>query len=101
MKTGPDSFSQETCHGHDRHSCNRSWPVQQLCVLARHSRGNTRAAETDGRGRITRRGPRLLRAVLVECAWYSLPYNAWARDTWLRLQANGLSKRKAIVALAR
>ena len=56
---------------------------------------------TDRRGRITRRGPKLLRAALVECAWCSLRYNRWARDTWLRLQANGLSKKKALVALAR
>jgi transposase len=56
---------------------------------------------TDRRGRITRRGPKLLRAALVECAWCSLRYNAWARAAWLRLQANGLSKKKAVVALAR
>jgi transposase len=59
------------------------------------------SGETDRRGRITRRGPKLLRAALVECAWCSLRYNAWARGTWLRLQQNGLSKKKAIVALAR
>jgi transposase len=59
------------------------------------------SGETDRRGRITRRGPRLLRAALVECAWCCLRYNAWARETWLRLQANGLSKKKAVVALAR
>jgi transposase len=59
------------------------------------------SGETDRRGRITRRGPKLLRAALVECAWCSLRYNPWARNTWLRLQANGLSKKKAVVALAR
>ncbi len=59
------------------------------------------SGETDRRGRITRRGPRLLRAALVECAWCSLRYNAWARATWRRLQANGCSKKKAVVALAR
>lgn len=59
------------------------------------------SGQTDRRGRITRRGPQLLRAALVECAWCSLRYNAWARATWLRLQANGLSKKKAVVALAR
>jgi len=42
-----------------------------------------------------------LRSALVECAWYSLRYNAWVKETWLRLQANGLSEKKAIVALAR
>jgi transposase len=59
------------------------------------------SGETDRRGRITRRGPKLLRSALVECAWCSLRYNAWSRGTWLRLRANGLSKKKAVVALAR
>jgi len=36
---------------------------------------------TDRRGRITRRGPTLLRAALVECAWCGLRYNPWARAT--------------------
>ena len=55
----------------------------------------------DRRGRITKRGPKLLRAALVECAWCSLRYNRWALATWQRLVANGLSKKKAIIALAR
>jgi transposase len=59
------------------------------------------SGETDRKGRITRRGPKLLRAALVEAAWCSLRYNAWARATWRRLVANGLSKKKAVVALAR
>ena len=59
------------------------------------------SGQTDRRGCITRRGPRLLRAALVECAWCSLRYNAWARKKWLDLQTNGVSKKKAIVALAR
>ena len=59
------------------------------------------SGETDRRGRITRRGPKLLRAALVECAWCSLRYNPWARAVWLRLQQNGCSKKKAVVALAR
>jgi transposase len=59
------------------------------------------SGETDRRGRITRRGPRLLRAALVECAWCSLRYNAWSRAVWLGLQGNGVSKKKAVVALAR
>jgi transposase len=59
------------------------------------------SGEADRRGRITRRGPKLLRAALVECAWCGLRYNAWARATWLRLQADGLSEKKAVVALAR
>jgi transposase len=37
------------------------------------------SGESDRKGRITRRGPALLRKLLVECAWVMLRYNAWAR----------------------
>ena len=36
------------------------------------------SGETDRRGRITRRGPGLLRKVLVEAAWLMQRYNPWA-----------------------
>lgn len=38
---------------------------------------------------------------VVECAWCSLRYNAWARQVWLRLVNKGIDKKEAIVALAR
>ena len=56
---------------------------------------------TDRRGRITKRGPKLLRAALVECVWCCRRSNAWALAVWQRLRANGVSRKKAIVALAR
>jgi transposase len=56
---------------------------------------------TDRRGRVTKRGPKVLRSALVECAWCSLRYNAWALATWKRLTGRGVGKKKAIVALAR
>jgi transposase len=60
------------------------------------------SGESDRRGRITRRGPALLRKLLVECAWCSLRYNDWARATYLRLTHGGKVRRKqAVVALAR
>jgi transposase len=59
------------------------------------------SGQTDRRGKITKRGSKLLRSALVECAWCALRYNAWALQMWQRLQANGVSKKKAIVALAR
>lgn len=59
------------------------------------------SGETDRRGRITKRGSKILRSALVECAWCSLRYNAWALGVWQRLRGNGLSKKKAVVALAR
>jgi transposase len=80
---------------------NRFANARQVSAYAGLVPRQYQSGETDRRGRITRRGPKLLRAALVECAWCSLRYNPWARTTWLRLQANGLSKKKAIVALAR
>jgi transposase len=60
------------------------------------------SGETDHRGRITRRGPALLRKLLVECAWAMLRYNVWARATYQRLTHGGKThKKQAVVALAR
>ena len=60
------------------------------------------SGELDRRGRITRRGPALLRKLLVECAWVMLRYNGWARAVYLRLTHGGKARKKqAIVALAR
>jgi transposase len=60
------------------------------------------SGDTDRRGRITRRGPALLRKLLVECAWAMLRYNSWARAVYLRLTHGGKThKKQAIVALAR
>ena len=60
------------------------------------------SGEMDRRGRITKRGPALLRKMLVECAWCMIRYNAWARGIYLRLTGGGQRRKKqAIVALAR
>jgi transposase len=60
------------------------------------------SGEQDRRGRITRRGPRLLRTMLVECSWCLLRYNAWARAVYQRISRGLKSRRRqAIVALAR
>jgi transposase len=60
------------------------------------------STDTDHRGRITKRGPRTLRKLLVECAWCMLRYNAWARSVYRRLTHGGKTRKKqAIVALAR
>jgi transposase len=56
----------------------------------------------DRKGRITRRGPHLLRKVLVEAAWLMLRYNAWAARLFARLTRGQKARRKpALVALAR
>jgi transposase len=60
------------------------------------------STDTDHRGRITKRGPRTLRKLLVECAWVMLRYNRWARAVYQRLTHGGKTRQKqAIVALAR
>jgi len=59
------------------------------------------SGETDRRGRITKRGPALLRKLLVECAWVMLRYNSWARAVYQRLSRGKARKKQAIVALAR
>jgi transposase len=60
------------------------------------------SGETDRRGRITRRGPAVLRKVLVQAAWAMLRYNAWAKAVFARLTKGGKTRRKqAIVARAR
>jgi transposase len=60
------------------------------------------SGELDRRGRITKRGPALLRKMLVECAWCMIRYNAWARGIYQRLTGGGQRRKKqAIVALAR
>src|SRR5262245_16963118 len=55
---------------------------------------------TDRKGTITRRGPRLLRKLLVECAWCPLRYNPWAREVYGRLTAGGTSRKKPAVGAA-
>ena len=59
------------------------------------------STETDHRGRITKRGPRTLRKLLVECAWVMLRYNSWAQSVYERLSRGRARKKQAIVALAR
>jgi len=60
------------------------------------------SGETDRNGRITKRGSRLLRTMLLECAWMSLRYNPWARATYDRIHGGQQTrKKKAAIALAR
>ena len=60
------------------------------------------SGELDRRGRISKRGPALLRKMLVECAWCMVRYSAWARGIYQRLTGGGQRRKKqAIVALAR
>jgi transposase len=57
--------------------------------------------EDDRRGRISKRGPAVLRKLLVQCAWAMLRYNPWARAVYDRLCRGKARKKQAIIALAR
>jgi len=59
------------------------------------------SGEDDRRGRITKRGPAILRKLLVQCAWCMLRYNRWARSVFERLSRGQARKKQAVVALAR
>ena len=60
------------------------------------------SGETNYLGKITRRGPRLLRSALVEVAWAMLRYNPWAAELFKRICGGQKTRRKqAIVAVAR
>ncbi len=60
------------------------------------------SGEMDRQGRITKRGSRLLRTLLVECAWVSTRYNKWAQQFYARVHGGQKTRRKkAGVALAR
>ena len=59
------------------------------------------SGEVDRRGRITKRGPAILRKLLVQAAWAMLRYNPWARAVYARLSRGKARKKQAVVALAR
>jgi transposase len=62
----------------------------------------SQSGETDRNGHITRRGPSLLRGMLIEVAWMVYRNNQWARDFVNRVSRGIKARRKiAIVALAR
>jgi transposase len=75
---------------------------QQVSAYAGLVPRQYQSGESDRRGRITRRGPGVLRKLLVECAWAMRRDNAWARAAYARLTRGGVTRKKpAVVALAR
>ena len=60
------------------------------------------SGNTNRHGRISKRGSRLLRTLLVECAWCSIQYNQWSKETYERIAGGSPTrKKKAAVAMAR
>ena len=96
---GPRTAEAVAAYLHDpsRFTTGKQVSAYSGLVPRQHQSG-----EMDRRGRITRRGPALLRKLLVECAWCMLRYNGWARSVYLRLTGGGQRRKKqAIVAVAR
>jgi transposase len=96
---GPRTAEAVAAHLGDPH---RFGSAKQVGAYAGLVPKQYQSGVTDRKGRITRRGPGVLRKLLVECAWCMLRYNPWARAVYARLTAGGTTrKRPAIVALAR
>jgi transposase len=96
---GPRTAEAVAAHLYDPH---RFASAKEVSAYAGLVPRQFQSGECDRRGRITRRGPALLRKLLVECAWCALRYNRWARGVYLRLSRNGsVRKKQAIVAVAR
>ena len=96
---GPRTAETVAAYLHDapRFQSSKQVSAYSGLVPRQHQSG-----EMDRRGRITKRGPALLRKLLVECAWCMIRYNAWARGIYQRLTGGGRRRKKqAIVALAR
>jgi transposase len=95
---GPRTAEAVAAHLHDPHRFRTGKQVSAYAGLVPRQ---FQSGECDRRGRITKRGPALLRKLLVECAWAMLRYNAWARAVYLRLSRGKARKKQAIVAVAR
>jgi transposase len=56
----------------------------------------------DRRGRISKKGNGLLRAMLIQASWQSLRYNPYFREMYVRISGtSNTNRKKAIVAVAR
>ncbi|HZY87938.1 MAG TPA: IS110 family transposase [Gemmataceae bacterium] len=95
---GPRTAEAIVAHLHDPRRFDSGKQVSAYVGLVPRQ---YQSGELDRRGRITRRGPALLRKLLVECAWVMLRYNSWARAVYRRLSRGKARKKQAIVALAR
>lgn len=88
---GPRTAEAVVAHLHEP---KRFQTGKQVSAYAGMVPRQYQSGETDHRGRISKRGPALLRKMLVECTWCLLRYNAWARTVWQRLTRGGKVRRK-------
>jgi len=81
---------------------NRFQNARQVSAYAGLVPRQHQSGETNRMGKITRRGPRVLRAALVEAAWAMLRYNSWASALYKRICGGQKTRKKqAIIAVAR
>ena len=60
------------------------------------------SGETDRNGRISKRGPSLVRSLLVQAAWSAVRHSEWAKSVYERISGKQKTrKKKAAIALAR
>ena len=60
------------------------------------------SGETDRNGRISKRGPSLVRTLLVQAAWSAVRHSEWAKNVYERISGKQKTrKKKAAIALAR
>ena len=60
------------------------------------------SGETDRNGRISKRGPGLVRTLLVQAAWSAVRHSDWAKSVYERISGKQKTrKKKAAIALAR
>jgi transposase len=96
---GPRTAEAVAAYLHDPHRFQKDKQVSAYGGLVPRQ---YQSGEVDRRGRISKRGPAILRKLLVQAAWAMLRYNPWARAVYARLSHGGKTRRKqAIVALAR
>jgi transposase len=81
---------------------NRFQTARQVGAYAGLVPRQHQSGETNRMGKITRRGPRVLRTALVEAAWIMQRYNPWAAALFQRICGGQKTRRKqATVAVAR
>jgi transposase len=96
---GPRTAEVIVCHLVD---AKRFRSADEVSAYAGMIPRQYQSGQTDRRGACTKRGPKMLRSALVEVAWCSIRYNSWAKLHWLHLtEENGVSRKKAVVALGR
>ena len=60
------------------------------------------SGETDRNGRISKRGPSLVRTLLVQAAWSAVRHSEWAKNVYERISGKQKTrKKKAAISLAR